>query len=101
MSLVIKITDEQASQLQGVECYEGVFFAPNQNDNGDWFVTTQEQEQCSIDWLKAIEPTVLNPVNPSDYIEWLQQLNEIPKEDSQPIFDFLADKTKELDLDLP
>ena len=47
-----KLTLEQKELLVGVEF---IPFNPVQDVNGDWFISKEEVEQCSIDWVKKLK----------------------------------------------
>lgn len=50
-----KLTLEQKELLVGVEFIPNNYFNPVQDVNGDWFISKEEVEQCSIDWVKKLK----------------------------------------------
>lgn len=50
-----KLTLEQKELLTGVEFMPNNYFNPVQDVNGDWFISKEEVEQCSIDWVKKLK----------------------------------------------
>ena len=52
--IVAQLTPEQAEQLKGVEFTQDSFFNPIQDLNDVWIISLEEQEQCSIDWVKDL-----------------------------------------------
>ena len=52
--IVYKLTLEQAEQLKGVEYITDMTFNPIQDADDNWIISTQEQDQCSIDWVKEL-----------------------------------------------
>ena len=51
---VALITDEQAEQLKGKLYAPDSYFNPIQDVDKNWIISTQEQYQCSIDWVKEL-----------------------------------------------
>ena len=49
-----KLTLEQKELLVGVEFIPNNYFNPVQDINGEWFISKEEVEQCSIDWVKKL-----------------------------------------------
>jgi len=52
--IVAQLTPEQAEQLKGVEFNEDSFFNPIQDINDSWIISIEEQEHCSIKWVKEL-----------------------------------------------
>ena len=52
--IVAQLTPEQAEQLKGVEFTQDSFLNPIQDLNDVWIISLEEQEQCSIDWVKDL-----------------------------------------------
>jgi hypothetical protein len=52
--IVVLLTDEQAEQLKGQLYAPDSYFNPIQDANDNWIISTQEQDQCSIDWVKEL-----------------------------------------------
>ena len=59
---VVKLTQAQAESLQGVEVVTDNLFNPILDANGNWIISVEEQEQCSIEWVKGCELIDYNPV---------------------------------------
>jgi hypothetical protein len=38
------------------------YFNPIKDADGNWIISTQEVEQCSIDWVKALPLIEYNPI---------------------------------------
>jgi hypothetical protein len=60
--MVALLTTEQAEQLKGIEFVKDNFFNPIQNKNGNWIISIEEVEQCSIDWVKELPLIEFEPV---------------------------------------
>jgi hypothetical protein len=54
MIQVYQLTEEQANSLKQVEFISDNYFNPIQDNNGNWVISTEEVEQCSIDWVKEL-----------------------------------------------
>ena len=52
--MIVQLTQEQAEQLKGVEFVKDCFFNPIQDLNDNWVISIEEQEQCSIQWIKDL-----------------------------------------------
>ena len=52
--IVALLTPEQAEQLKGQLYAQDSYFNPIQDADDNWIISTQEQEQCSIDWVKEL-----------------------------------------------
>ena len=52
--IVVLLTPEQAEQLKGQLYAPDSYFNPIQDADDNWIISTQEQEQCSIDWVKEL-----------------------------------------------
>jgi hypothetical protein len=59
---VVLLTQQQAGQLQGVEFIPSNLFNPIQDADGNWFISTEEQNQCSIEWVKECPLIDYNPI---------------------------------------
>jgi hypothetical protein len=59
---VALLTTEQAEQLKGIEVVKDNFFNPIQDKNGNWIISIEEVEQCSIDWVKTLPLIEFEPV---------------------------------------
>jgi hypothetical protein len=51
---VYLLTEEQARWLDGVEFIPDNYFNPIQDADGNWIISIEEVEQCSIDWVKDL-----------------------------------------------
>jgi len=60
--IVALLTEEQAEQLRGVEVVKDNYFNPLQDKNGNWIISLEEVEQCSIDWVKSLELIEYEPI---------------------------------------
>ena len=60
--IVAKLTQEQAEQLKVIEVVKDNFFNPIQDVNGNWIISLQEVEQCSIEWVKTLPLIEFEPV---------------------------------------
>jgi hypothetical protein len=54
MIYVYQLTEEQANSLRGVEFIPDNYFNPIQDNNGNWVISIEEVEQCSIQWVKEL-----------------------------------------------
>ena len=52
--MIVQLTQEQAEQLKEVEFAQDNFFNPIQDLNDNWVISIEEQEQCSIQWIKDL-----------------------------------------------
>lgn len=52
--IVAKLTTEQAEQLKGVEFIKDIFFNPILDADGNYIISLEEVEQCSIEWVKDL-----------------------------------------------
>ena len=52
--IVVLLTIEQAEQLKGQLYAPDSYFNPIQDANDNWIISIQEQDQCSIDWVKEL-----------------------------------------------
>jgi hypothetical protein len=48
------LTEEQAQSLNGIEFMPDNYFNPIQDADGNWIISVEEVEQCSIDWVKDL-----------------------------------------------
>lgn len=62
---VVHLTQQQAESLQGVEVVPSNFFNPIQDKNGNWIISTEERDQCSIEWVKQCPEIDYEPVQVS------------------------------------
>jgi hypothetical protein len=54
MIQVALLTEEQANSLIGVEVITDNYFNPIQDANGNWIISLEEVNQCSIGWVKEL-----------------------------------------------
>lgn len=59
---VALLTEEQAESLQGVEVVPSNLFNPIQDKNGNWIISLEEVEQCSIEWVKNLPQITYEPI---------------------------------------
>ena len=52
--IVVLLTDEQSEKLKGQLYAPDSYFNPIQDADDNWIISTQEQDQCSIDWVKEL-----------------------------------------------
>tara|TARA_R110000868_G_scaffold37552_1_gene132725 strand:- start:5 stop:208 length:204 start_codon:yes stop_codon:yes gene_type:complete len=52
--IVVLLTPEQAEQLKGQLYAPDSYFNPIQDIDDNWIISIQEQDQCSIDWVKTL-----------------------------------------------
>jgi hypothetical protein len=72
MIYVYQLTEEQANSLIGIEFITDNYFNPIQDNNGNWVISIEEVEQCSIDWVKELTIIEYVPfVNTEDNIDYL------------------------------
>jgi hypothetical protein len=62
MIQVALLTEQQAEQLKGVEVVPDNYFNPIEDVNGNWIISLEEVEQCSIDWVKSLELIEYEPI---------------------------------------
>jgi hypothetical protein len=60
--IVALLTEEQAEQLREVEVVADNYFNPLQDKHGNWIISIEEVEQCSIDWVKSLELIDYEPI---------------------------------------
>jgi hypothetical protein len=51
---VHQLTYEEAQSLIGIQFMPDNYFNPIQDADGNWIISIEEVEQCSIDWVKAL-----------------------------------------------
>lgn len=59
---VYLLTEEQAQLLIGVEFIPDNYFNPIKDANNNFIISTQEVEQCSIEWVKELPLIEYNPI---------------------------------------
>jgi hypothetical protein len=70
MIQVYQLTEEQANSLKIVEFIADNYFNPIQDNNGNWVISKEEVEQCTIEWVKELTLIEYVPfVNTEDDID--------------------------------
>ena len=59
---VVQLTQAQAESLQGVEVVKDNLFNPILDANGNWIISVEERDQCSIEWVKTCPEIEYEPV---------------------------------------
>ena len=59
---VVQLTQAQAESLQGVEVVPSNLFNPITDKNGNWIISLEEVNQCSIEWVKELPLIEYEPV---------------------------------------
>jgi hypothetical protein len=54
MITVYMLTEEQATQLSGVEYTTDMTFNPIQDANGNWIISGEEVSSTTIEWVKQL-----------------------------------------------
>lgn len=54
MITVYMLTEEQATQLKGVEYTTDMTFNPIQDANGNWIISGEEVSSTTIEWVKQL-----------------------------------------------
>lgn len=60
--IVAKLTTEQAQQLKGLEFIKDNRFNPILDRNGNYIISLEEVEQCSLEWVKQLPQIIYEPV---------------------------------------
>ena len=55
------LTEEQATQLKGVEYTTDMTFNPIQDAKGNWIISVEEVSTSTIDWVKELPAIEYNP----------------------------------------
>jgi hypothetical protein len=61
------LTTEQADLIRGVQFAPDSYFNPIQDADGNWIISQEEINGCSIDWVKQIPLIEFKPI-PQDEI---------------------------------
>jgi hypothetical protein len=56
------LTAEQAQSLIGVEFLPYSYFNPIQDLDGNWIISIEEVNQCSIKWVKTLPLIEFKPI---------------------------------------
>lgn len=59
---VILLTEEQANMLHGQEVVKDNLFNCIQDKNGNWIISVEERDQCSIEWVKQCPEIDYEPI---------------------------------------
>jgi hypothetical protein len=59
---VALLTEEQAEQLRGQQYANDCYFNPIQDKNGQWVISIEEMNQCTIEWVKQLELIEYEPI---------------------------------------
>ena len=51
---VHQLTYEEAQSLIGIQFMPDNYFNPIMDADGNWIISIEEVEQCSIEWVKAL-----------------------------------------------
>lgn len=58
---MIQLTTQQKDLLIGQLYDDSSYFNPIQDINDNWFISEIEQQQCSLEWLKALSTSEFIP----------------------------------------
>jgi K+-transporting ATPase c subunit len=58
---MIQLTTQQKDLLIGQNFTDSSYFNPIQDINGNWFISKIEQQQSSVEWLKALSTSEYVP----------------------------------------
>ena len=58
---VYLLTPEEAQSLIGAQFIPDNYFNPIQDDDGNWIISQQEVDQCSIEWVKLLPLITYKP----------------------------------------
>ena len=62
MIQVALLTEQEKNSLVGVQYLPDSYFNPIQDANGDWIISLEEVNQCSIAWVKELPLIDYSPV---------------------------------------
>jgi len=60
--IVHLLTEQEAQSLIGVEFISDNYFNPIQDADGNWIISIEEVQQCSIDWVKLLPLITCKPI---------------------------------------
>ena len=60
---MIKIPLNRVNELIGVEVYPGLLFGLVPDINGELFIAELNQTECSLQWVKDLQPSNFIPVS--------------------------------------
>ena len=56
------LTYEEAQSLIGIQFIPDNYFNPIQDSEGNWIISVEEVNQCSIDWVKFLPLIYYKPI---------------------------------------
>jgi hypothetical protein len=59
---VYLLTEEQAESLIGVQFMPDNYFNPIVDADGNYIISIEEVEQCSVEWVKALPLITYKPI---------------------------------------
>jgi hypothetical protein len=59
---VYLLTYEEAQSLIGIQFMPNNYFNPIMDADGNFIISIEEVDQCSIDWVKALPLIEYNPI---------------------------------------
>lgn len=59
---VVQLTQAQAESLQGVEVVKDNLFNPILDKTGNYIISIEERNQCSIEWVKECPEIDYEPI---------------------------------------
>lgn len=60
--IVHLLTEQEAQSLIGVEFIPDNYFNPILDADGNWIISIEEVQQCSIDWVKLLPLITYKPI---------------------------------------
>jgi hypothetical protein len=64
--IVHLLTEQEAQSLIGVEFIPDNYFNPILDADGNFIISIEEVQQCSIDWVKLLPLITYKPITPPD-----------------------------------
>jgi hypothetical protein len=61
MSIMYKITKQQANELRNLTFDDSSYYYPIQDVNNDWFISETEVNKSNIAWVKELQPSNFEP----------------------------------------
>lgn len=71
---VALLTQEQAKQLKGIEFAPDNYFNPIKDADGNWIISLEEVQQCTIDWVKELPSIEYKPIE--EYLNFEMNQNK-------------------------
>ena len=59
---VYLLTEEQAESLIGIQFMPDNYFNPIVDADGNYIISIEEVEQCSVEWVKALPLITYKPI---------------------------------------